>query len=70
MKLSEQAITAITKNGKLRNRLAYELDCHPDTLSRYLKNNDVMLTTASALKAITEETGLTQEEILTEETHA
>lgn len=71
MKLSENALTAIKdKSGlRLRNLIALELNIHFSSLERWLSENraDGPLTRASILKLITEETGLTQEEILTEE---
>lgn len=74
MKLSENAIETIKHKDhlRLRNRLALELDVHSSSVERWLKDNetDGPLTRASALKMIVEETGLLQDEILTNESAA
>lgn len=75
--LSEIAINAINENIRCKNRLA--LAAGPKgrsvgTVERWLreakmKTNDygMMLTTETALQIIREETGLTDEQILTQE---
>ena len=74
MKLSESAMETIKHKDhlRLRNRLALELNVHSSSVERWLKENehDGPLTRASVLNMITEETGLTQEEILTSESAA
>lgn len=69
MLLSEKAKQIIQhRDGmRIRNRLAYELDKSYATIERWLTTNDEMLTTASALRIIREETGLTDDQILTTE---
>lgn len=72
MKLSEAAVVAIKENMKLRNRLTFILDCHPDTLTRWVRENeeDGNLTKVTAIQIIHEESGLAQSEILTPESNA
>jgi hypothetical protein len=69
MELSEKAITAINARSGLncRNRLAYEMKASQQTIMRWISINDTMLTTATALQIIREETGLTDDEILVKE---
>lgn len=68
MKLSKAAIEAIQNKDvlRLRNRLSLELDVHSATVERWARDNDDdnRLTTVTALQIISEETGLSQEEIL------
>lgn len=70
--LSETAISSIS--ARCKNRLALELDRTVNTVERWLRDarnrendNGIMLTTAPAMKVIREETGLTDEQILTQE---
>lgn len=71
MKLSKAAIEAIQNKERLRlrNRLSLELDVHSATVERWARenNDDSDLTKATALQIISDETGLTQSEILVEE---
>jgi len=76
MQLTEKAITTIQHrdNMKVRNRLAYELNKSYATIERWLEDamngtgeKGIMLTTAQAIQIIREETGLTDEQILTSE---
>lgn len=70
MKLSPEVIEIIRDRNKLRirNRLALELDYSQQSIENWLSENehDGKLTTATALKIITEETGLSQDQILIE----
>lgn len=59
---------AIYGGEEAKNRLMEEMDISPATLYRWLNKNDDNLTKAAALKIIREETGLTDEQILEEET--
>lgn len=74
MQLTDIAIDTVNKSVKCKTRIALELGRSVDTVERWLreaKEKDpdtdcgVMLTTAPAMKVISEETGLSQEEILT-----
>lgn len=64
MVLTEAARLAVKGNQNLRNRLAYELKKSAITIDRWIRDNDIMLTTASALKIIKEETNLQDADIL------
>lgn len=66
MILTNAALDTINKNMVCKNRLALEMDKSQYTIQRWINTNDEMLTTASALKVIREETGLSDDEILTE----
>ena len=68
MELTKNALKAIREKKECRIRLQYELNVTDATIYRWLENNSIMLTTAQALQIISEETGLKQEEILTEST--
>lgn len=75
--LSETAIEAINKNKRCKPRLALGLGKTVNTIERWLrdaekKDNEmgVMLTTAQAMQVIREETGLTDDQILTQENKA
>ncbi|OLY94801.1 hypothetical protein [Cnuella takakiae] len=67
MKLTQLALGAIRNNKRVRARLQLELDRSEYTINRYVQENDIMLTTATALKIIREETGLTTKQILEKE---
>lgn len=68
MRLTKVAIMAIYGGEEAKNRLMEEMDISPATLYRWLNKNDDNLTKAAALKIIREETGLTDEQILEEQT--
>lgn len=67
MELTKNALKAIREKKECRIRLQYELNKTDATIYRWLDENNIMLTTAQALQIISEETGLSQEEILTDE---
>lgn len=64
MKLTEKAIAAIRNNKRVRARLQLDLNKSEYTIARYIINNDIMLTTATALAVIKEETGMTEDELI------
>lgn len=72
MKLRKNTGKLIIENRKLINRLGYELGgekgAHTNTIERWIDDNkeNGPLTTVKAIEIISEETGLTQEQILTE----
>lgn len=68
MYLTQLAADVISKNVRCKNRLALELDCSVDTVERWLSENKVNndLTKVTALKVINEETGLSQNDVLSE----
>ena len=65
IRVRPEIIEVIRKNLVVRNRLALVLNKSYPTIQRYFDGNDEMLTTAGALKVISEELGKTNEEILT-----
>lgn len=67
MKITQQAIKALTT--KTKTRLAMELNCSVYTVAAWIKENreNGMLTTAKALQVIREETGLDDQQILEDE---
>lgn len=67
MILTSKALAEIKSNTRLKNLLALELDRSVHTIEKWIKDNDEMLTTASALEVIRKETGLTDSEILERE---
>lgn len=66
MILSKQAIEAMPTGSKARKRLAYEFNVHINTVDSWIEDNkeDGPLTRVNALNFISEETGMSQEEIL------
>lgn len=68
MKLKSTVLASVKKSKRLRTRLALGLDKHFATINRYVSENESNgdLTTATALKIISEELKLTQDEILEE----
>lgn len=68
MKLSKDTIKIVKDHTKCINKLAYEFDVHSRTIERRIEDNEDNgpLTTVKAIQVIEEETGLTQEQILTE----
>jgi hypothetical protein len=68
MRLTEQAIKAIN-NKSIRPLLALTLGKSEMSIIRYIGANEEngMLTTAAALKVVTEQTGLKLEKILIDE---
>ena len=66
MRLTQTALNKITV--KTRVLIALALDLSEQTVNRYLTQNreDGPITRVTALKIIQEETGLTQDQILTE----
>lgn len=69
MKLTDQAITALTEKSRIRNLIAAEFGCLEITVSRWVGKNDPNgdLTKRKAIEIISRETGMTEEEILTQE---
>lgn len=70
MKISKTAIDKMEGSGRLMNLIAAEVDKTESTVRRWIANNDPMLTTASVLEIICRETGLSRDQVLTEEIEA
>lgn len=66
MKLSDKAITAIESNNKVKARLALAFDKSGFTIERWISHNEVNgdLTKIASVQIITEETGLSEDEVL------
>lgn len=66
MKISKSLIKKIKANPKCIGTLAQEMSVHIDTVERWLKNNqeDGKLTTHSALKILSKEMNVSQDELL------
>lgn len=62
--ISNTAIEVIRKNRDTKMKLALAFKKHYNTIENWINNRDAMLTTPDAVQIISEETGLTQEEIL------
>lgn len=66
MKLNTAGISIIRGNKGLWEAVRGVLGVSKNTFYRYVADNDIVLTQASVLKVIREETGLTDSEILEE----
>lgn len=64
MILRNDIINKVTESMVCRNRLAYEMNVHAITVKRWLKSNNIMLTTALALLIISEELGEPKDQLL------
>lgn len=64
--LSDTAIKAITGNNQVMGKLMVAFDKHFKTIERWVKQNNVALTTPTAIEIIKEGTGLSEQEILTD----
>lgn len=64
--IKQEVIDQVKGSTKAKTRLAYEFNKHQSTIDRWLEENNIALTTPMAVKAISEETGTPESEILTE----
>lgn len=64
MKLTQIAIDALKNNKRARARLQLDLDKSEYTINRYIDENNIMLTTATALVVIREELKMDDSELL------
>lgn len=64
--ISNMALLVIRGDRRVKGLLAIHFRKHYNTIENWIKNRDAMLTTPDAVKVISEETGLTQEQILEE----
>lgn len=67
MRLTSEAISRLQGNQRVMLLLALKLDVSEATIRRWIHANNAMLTTVSALKIISEELGIKQSKLLTEE---
>jgi len=69
MKLTNIAILALKGSDQgIKERIAAAVGVTPSTVYRWIAENNKGLTLAAALKIIADETGLTNEQMLEEET--
>lgn len=66
MKLTQKAIDQLKNNKRARARLQLDLDKSEYTINKYISENDIMLTTATALVVIREELKMDDSELLEE----
>jgi hypothetical protein len=64
--ISQEACDRIKGNNKIIGRMMHAFDKHWTTIDRWAEEKDSRLTTPTAVQIISEETGLTKEEILEE----
>lgn len=62
--IKKKFLKQIKGSQKCKAQLQISLNKSEQTITRYLNNNDIMLTTAAALSVIKEFTGATEEELL------
>ena len=62
--LKNEVLKTIRKNKRVRDRLQISLDKSYFAILRYIDGNNIILTSATALKIISEETGIPQQELL------
>jgi hypothetical protein len=70
MILNKGVLGMLEASQKIRNLIAAACDVSEQSVRRWVSDNNVMLTTASALKVIREETGLKDSQILEEKVDA
>lgn len=70
MTISDRAVVEIKKSNTLIARLMILFDRGQNTIENWMTSKDVRLTTVDAVRVIGEESGLTEEEILEQETEA
>lgn len=68
MKLKATVLQALRNHKMAKNRLALELNKSSYTIERWIKENDDNLTKAAVMAILREELGLTDTEILEDET--
>lgn len=66
MRLTHLALIAIKGSDDLVPKLAEALGVSNPSIYKYIRENNIILTTASALRVIREETGLEDSQILEE----
>lgn len=64
IQLKNEILLKIRKNKRVRDRLQLSLDRSYFSILRYIDSNDIILTSATALQIISEETGIPQDQLL------
>jgi hypothetical protein len=64
--IKREVLEKLSTNPKAKGRLAYEFAKHSVTIDRWIEENNAMLTTPTALNAISEELELDKAELLIE----
>lgn len=63
-KLNQETLQLLRVSLRCRNKLAVELDCSGASIGRYIRNNDILLTTATALNTMSEFFEIPKEDFL------
>jgi hypothetical protein len=63
-RLTKTSLKKVRESKRLRNRLQFELDVSSDTVRRWVRCNNEMLTTAHSLAIISDETGLATDALI------
>lgn len=63
-RLTEDALGFVRNSKKTKSKLQLQLNKSPATIARYLKINAIELTSAEALDIISEETGISKDDLL------
>lgn len=64
--IKQEILDELAGNVQAKAKLSIVLNKHMFTVERYIKENNSLLTTQDSIKAIAEELGKTEQEILTE----
>lgn len=64
--IKQEVIDKIKGSQAIKGRLAYEFAKTTKTIDAWLNENDIMLTTAVGLRAISEELNMPESELITE----
>lgn len=65
VKMKPEVVEAIKKGLNVKNRLQLELNISYLTLQRWLKGNDDKLTQAKVLNIVSDELGISRDQLLT-----
>jgi len=66
-RLTENTLDFVRNSKKTKSKLQLQLNKSPATIARYLKINAIELTSAEALDIISEETGISKDDLLATE---
>jgi hypothetical protein len=62
--IKPEVLNQLKSNSKAKARLSYEFNVHAATIVRWIDDANLMLTTAMALRVISEELNINESEIL------